>query len=131
MDLRCPAERTSFLLSFLFLVALTGCSQAVMLSQETDRGGVMTYSYKEDRGGAMGSEYRKEALEAIQAKCPKGARVLREGEVRGFSSAGSGIIEGTEDESRGRRWGIQFECKTPGNDVKREHEPDGKGISKR
>ncbi|KXK07765.1 MAG: hypothetical protein UZ03_NOB001000141 [Nitrospira sp. OLB3] len=36
---------------------------------------------------------------------------LREGEVKGYTSAGMGTIEGTEDEERGRRWGIQFECK--------------------
>ena len=37
--------------------------------------------------------------------------MLREGEVRGYTSAGMGTIEGTEDEERGRRWGIRFECK--------------------
>ena len=82
-----------------------------MLSQESEHGCVMTYSYKEDRGGPMGSEFRKPALDAIEAKCGKGLRILREGEVKGYTSAGMGIIEGTEDESRGRRWGIQFECK--------------------
>ncbi len=111
MDSRCRASHaTPYLYAFL-LLAGAGCSEAVMLSQESEHGGVMTYSYKEDRGGSMGSEFRKPALDAIQTKCGKGWRILREGEVKGYTSAGMGIIEGTEDESRGRRWGIQFECK--------------------
>jgi hypothetical protein len=93
-----------------------------MMKQESEHGGVMTYSYKEDRGGHLGSEYRKPALEAIQAKCAKGSKIIREGEVKGYTSAGMGIIEGTEDESRGRRWGIQFECKETGAVGKNERE---------
>lgn len=100
----------------VFMIAVAGCSEAVMMSHESDHGGIMTYSYKEDRGGPMGSVYRKPALEAIQAKCGTGWRMIREGEVKGYTSAGMGIIEGTEDESRGRRWGIQFECKASGTD---------------
>jgi hypothetical protein len=82
-----------------------------MLTHESEDGGVMTYSYKEDRGGPMGSPYRRQAMDAIEDKCGKGSKILREGEVPGYTSAGMGITEGTEDESRGRRWGIQFECK--------------------
>lgn len=92
-----------------FLMA--GCSQAVLMEQESAQGGVVTYSYKQDRGGPMGSPYRKQALDLMQAKCAGGSRLLREGEVRGYTSAGMGTIEGTEDEERGRRWGIRFECK--------------------
>jgi hypothetical protein len=87
------------------------CSQAVMLDHESDHGGVVSYVYKQDRGGPMGSRYRREALDVIQAKCKAGSHILREGEVKGYTSAGMGIIEGTEDEERGRRWGIRFECK--------------------
>lgn len=100
-----------------------------MLSQESDHGGVMTYSFKEDRGGPMGSPYRKPALDAIEAKCGKGSRILREGEVKGYSSAGMGIIEGTEDEARGRRWGIQFECKVANNKIEGAPESSQKGMA--
>ena len=93
----------------LFVTA--GCSQAVLMEQESAQGGVVTYSYKQDRGGPMGSPYRKQALDLMQAKCGGSSRLLREGEVRGYTSAGMGTIEGTEDEERGRRWGIRFECK--------------------
>jgi hypothetical protein len=87
----------------------TGCSEAVKMEKESEHGGVVTYSFKQDRGGPMGSPYRKDALERIQTKCQNGSRLVREGEVRGYTSAGLGI-EGTEDEERGRRWGIQFQC---------------------
>ncbi|MCS6327101.1 MAG: hypothetical protein H8K06_08455 [Nitrospira sp.] len=93
----------------LFLTA--GCSQAVLMEQESAQGGVVTYSYKQDRGGPMGSPYRKQALDQVQAKGAGGQRLVSEGEVRGYTSAGMGTIEGTEDEERGRRWGIRFECK--------------------
>ncbi len=99
-----------------FLAA--GCSQAVLMEQESEQGGVVTYSYKQDRGGPMGSPYRKQALDFIQAKCAGASRLVREGEVLGYTSAGMGTIEGTEDEERGRRWGIRFECKRSGGSDK-------------
>ncbi|MGD9725524.1 MAG: hypothetical protein AB7G68_19830 [Nitrospiraceae bacterium] len=92
-------------------VILPACSEAVTMNRESDHGGVVTYLYKVDRGGPMGSKYRREALDLIKAKCPAGSRIIREGETRGYSSAGMGMVEGTEDEIRGTRWGIQFECK--------------------
>ncbi|MCW5799439.1 MAG: hypothetical protein KIT40_13115 [Nitrospira sp.] len=127
MDSHCRVDRVSLHVCAALLTAVAGCSEAVMMSQESDRGGVMTYSYKDDRGGPMGSVYRKPALDAIHAKCGAGWRLIREGEVKGYTSAGMGVIEGTEDESRGRRWGIQFECKPSGMDLKPEPEGAGKG----
>lgn len=107
-----------------------GCSEAVMMSQESDHGGVVTYAYKQDRGGPMGSQYRRQALDMIQAKCKAGSRLIREGEVKGYSSAGMGIIEGTEDEERGRRWGIKFECKDGGSDVRNKNEGQADDLKK-
>ncbi len=86
-----------------------GCSQAVMLTHETDSGGVVTYLYKEDRGGAMGSPHRREAVKVMEQKCPAGYTVFKEGEVRGYGSMAS--AEGAEGEVKGRRWGLQFRCK--------------------
>ncbi len=117
-------------MSVVLLTAVAGCSEAVMMSQESDHGGVMTYSYKEDRGGPMGSVYRKPALDEIQAKCRNGWRMVREGEVKGYTSSGMGIIEGTEDESRGRRWGIQFECKGSAVEQKSHVDTNAKGLTK-
>jgi hypothetical protein len=91
------------------IAMIGGCSDAVQLSQETTDGGIVTYLYKEDRGGPMGSPHRKEALALIDKKCPSGYRVVRDGEVRGYSSMSN--VEGQEGDVVGRRWGIQFRCK--------------------
>jgi len=91
------------------IVISAGCSQAVLLTQEREQGGVVTYLFKEDRGGPMGSPYRRDALKLIEGKCPSGYRVLKDGEVQGYSSMST--VGGAEGEVSGRRWGIEFRCK--------------------
>ncbi|NOT23562.1 MAG: hypothetical protein HOP22_12680 [Nitrospiraceae bacterium] len=91
------------------LVISAGCSQAVLMTQETENEGIVTYLFKEDRGGPMGSQHRREALKLIEDKCPSGFSILKDGEVRGYSSMSS--VQGAEGEMTGRRWGIQFRCK--------------------
>lgn len=93
----------------LWALAMVGCSQAVLLTHETERGGVVSYLFEEDRGGAMGSPHRKEALNVIDRKCPAGYTVVRDGEMRGYSSMST--VESDGGEASGRRWGIQFQCK--------------------
>lgn len=88
---------------------VAGCSDAVQLIRETERGGVATYLFKEERGGPMGSPHRRGALQIMQQKCPSGYAVAKEGEVAGYGSMSS--VEGQEGEPTGRRWGIQFQCK--------------------
>ena len=113
------------------VIHLAACSEAVMMSHESDHAGVVTYLYKTDRGGPMGSPYRREAMDRINAKCPAGSQIVREGQARGYSRAGMGVIEGTEDEERGMRWGIQFECKPKDRAVSRQDiGGDGKGLPK-
>jgi len=98
----------NFLWPALLLVCAS-CSDAVMLTHETEQGGVVTYLYKEDRGGPMGSPHRKEATQVMENKCPSGYIILKDGEVRGYGS--QSIVEGTEGDTVGRRWGMQFRCK--------------------
>ena len=93
---------------FTFIL-VSGCSDAVQMTHETEQGGVVTYIFKEDRGGPMGSPHRKTALNLIDEKCPSGYTVVRDGEMRGYGSMSS--VEGQEGEVTGRRWGIQFRCK--------------------
>jgi hypothetical protein len=93
----------------VLLFACASCSQAVMLTHETENGGVVTYLFKEDRGGSMGSPHRREALNVMEKKCPSGYTILKDGEVQGYSSMSS--VEGSESEIIGRRWGMQFRCK--------------------
>ena len=94
--------------SLFVLVLLTGCSDAVQMTHETEQGGIVTYLFKEDRGGPMGSPHRKAALKLIDEKCPRGYTVVRDGEVHGGSMSS---VEGQQGEITGRRWGIQFRCK--------------------
>jgi hypothetical protein len=108
MDLRFPTRPVSLWL-WMAAALFTGCSDAVQLTHETETGGVVTYLYKEDRGGPMGSPHRKAALKLMDTKCPTGYIVLRDGEIKGYSSMSS--AEGQEGEITGRRWGIQFRCK--------------------
>jgi hypothetical protein len=109
MDLCCPVKLWTKVIGLTVIVISVGCSQAVLLTQETEQGGVVTYLFKEDLGGSMGSPYRKDALKRIEEKCPSGYLVLEEGEVQGYGSMST--VGGAEGEVSGRRWGIKFRCK--------------------
>ena len=62
----------------------------------------------------MGSPYRREALKVMAEKCSAGYQVVKDGQVQSYSSGSS--VEGAEGEEGTRRWGIQFECKSGGDD---------------
>ena len=109
MDSRCLVNRWTKVIGLAVLVISVGCSQAVLLTQETEQGGVVTYLFKEDLGGPMQSPYRRDALKRMDGKCPSGYIVLEEGEVQGYSSMST--VGGAEGEVSGRRWGIKFRCK--------------------
>ncbi len=109
MDLHYPVKQWTKTIGLALLVTGAGCSEAVLLTHETETGGVVTYLFKEDRGGPMGSPHRREALKVMEKKCLSGYTVLKEGEVQGYGSMSS--TEGQEGEVTGRRWGIQFRCK--------------------
>lgn len=109
MALPCRTKRRPNPLWLALMLVGVGCSQAVMLTHETENGGVVTYLFKEERGGPMGSPHRREAIQMMEKKCPSGYAVLKDGEVQGSSSMSS--AEGSEGEIIGRRWGMQFRCK--------------------
>ena len=120
MDSRCRASAARLGALMILASLCAGCSDAVKLVRDTGQGGIVTYSFKQDRGGYLASPYRKQAQDLIKAKCGTGYRTVREGEAQGYTSAGMGTMEGTEDEVRGRRWAIQFECETAGIDAQKE-----------
>jgi hypothetical protein len=99
----------AFVLPFIFAVA-TACSEGAMLVRDAPQGGIVTYLYRDDHGGPMFSSHRAEALEIITRKCPSGYSIAQEAEAR-VTSTVQGTREGTEDDSRARRWGLQFRCK--------------------
>lgn len=79
MDLRCPVKRWTKVIGLAALVISVGCSNAVLLINETEQGGIVTYLFKEDRGGPMGSPHRMDALKRIEGKCPSGYTILKDG----------------------------------------------------
>ena len=108
MGSHCRVSRGPLVLLTL-VICMTGCSDAVTLTRETEDGGLVTYLFKEDRGGPMGSPHRKDALKVMEKKCPGGYTVVQDGEVPSYGSMSS--VEGEEGEVTGRRWAIQFRCK--------------------
>jgi hypothetical protein len=90
-------------------MSLTACSEGASLVRESPQGGIVTYLYRDDRGGPMFSRYRSEALQIIGQKCPLGYSIVQEAEAKGTPTV-QGTIEGTEDDSRYHRWGLQFRC---------------------
>lgn len=52
MDSRSPTKQWTKVIAFGVLGISVGCSQAVVLTQETEQGGVVTYLFKED-GAAL------------------------------------------------------------------------------
>ena len=109
MDLCAPIKQWMKVIWLAVLAVTVGCSQAVLMTHETEQGGVVTYLFKEDQGGPMQSPYRSDALKRMDGKCPSGYIVLEEGEVQGYSSMST--VGGAEGEVSGRRWGIQVRCK--------------------
>ena len=109
MDLRAQIKQWMKVLCCGLVGITVGCSQAVLMTHETEQGGVVTYLFKEDQGGPMQSPYRSDALKRMDGKCPSGYIVLEEGEVQGYSSMST--VGGAEGEVSGRRWGIKFRCK--------------------
>ena len=109
MDVCDLARRWTKIIGLFLFVTSVGCSNTVLLIQETEKGGIVTYLFKEDSGGPMGSPHRVDALKRIEGKCLSGYTILKDGEIQGYSSMSS--VEGAEGEITGRRWGIQFRCK--------------------
>jgi hypothetical protein len=104
-----PCQTRCWLFCVLLASGMTGCSDAVTLTRETENGGIVTYLFNEERGGPMGSPHRKDALKMMERKCPSGYSVVKDGEVASYGSMSS--VEGGEGEATGRRWGMQFRCK--------------------
>src|SRR5690242_21944865 len=89
MDFCCPVKRWTKVIGLALLMTSIGCSNAVMLIQETEQGGIVTYLFKEERGGPLGSPPRMDALKRMEGACPSGCPILKDGEVRGYSSRSS------------------------------------------
>ncbi|ULA65485.1 MAG: hypothetical protein LZF86_210090 [Nitrospira sp.] len=97
----------TFLLPLLLL--LTGCGEGATLLQESDRGGVVVYSFKGEQGALLAS-FRNDALALMKEKCGGAYSIIREGETKGRVRV-AGPVEGAQEVVQERRWGIHFQCK--------------------
>ena len=89
------------------LVGAAGCgSQATLVRDATD-GGLVSYAYQTD-AEVLASSGRRDAFRLIAKKCPKGSRIVREGEIPKVSAAADRAWRGQMGIDR--LWGVQFVC---------------------
>jgi hypothetical protein len=105
-------------MTVLGLCALTialGCaSSGAKILNESESGGTIVYSYFEEQD-VLSSSNRRDALRLLEAKCPGGYRISREGQIPRISKAvdetWKGAISGNGQVSYEKQWAIQFGCK--------------------
>ncbi len=95
-------------------VALGCSSSAAKILRESENGGTIVYSYFDDQD-VLSSPNRHDALRLLEAKCPGGYRVSREGQIPRISKAvdetWKGAVSGNGQVSYEKQWAIQFTCK--------------------
>jgi hypothetical protein len=102
-----PAPRLACSLVVISLVGAAGCgSQATLVRDGTD-GGLVSYAYQTD-AEVLASSGRRDAFRLIAKKCPKGSRIVREGEIPKVSAAADRAWRGQMGIDR--LWGVQFVC---------------------
>lgn len=98
----------------LFTLLLAGCGSSAKLVNESDTGGTVVYSYVAE-ADVLSSPNRQDALHLLEAKCPGGYRISREGQVARISPAvdrtWKGQISSDGQVSREKQWAIVFSCK--------------------
>ena len=95
-------------------VALGCDSSAAKILRESENGGTIVYPYFDEQD-VLSSPNRADALRLLEAKCPGGYRVSREGQIPRISQAvdqtWKGAISGNGQVSYEKQWAIQFTCK--------------------
>ncbi|HEU4685951.1 MAG TPA: hypothetical protein VFS39_15705 [Nitrospira sp.] len=83
------------------------CGHDAALVREADNGAVATYAIQSD-ADVLSSAGRRDAIHLINEKCPRGWRILKEGEVPKVSATADRLWSGQIGTDR--IWGIQFAC---------------------
>ena len=100
--------------AFVFVLACTGglfgCGHEATWLRETPAGGLVSFSVQTE-ADIFSSEGRRDALRLIREKCPKGSRIVKDGELPKVSQATDRIWRGQMGTDR--IWGIQFVCESP------------------
>lgn len=100
-----PTRRSAYLL--LFMAGLSGCAHEATLVQKSGQGGLVSYPYQSD-ADVLASSGRHDAFALIAEQCPKGSRIVREGEIPKVSKAADRAWRGQMGFDR--LWGVQFVC---------------------
>ncbi|MBM4122073.1 MAG: hypothetical protein FJ249_05735 [Nitrospira sp.] len=102
-------RRGAAALPLMVLFLCTACAEGARFLQLNEQGGVVAYPLKKGRQSIYASPFRAEALHMIEERCPKGYRIIQEGETQG-ETRNSGLD--ADDLLTTRRfWGLQFRCK--------------------
>ncbi len=91
------------------LLLCVACADGARFIQVNEQGGVVAYPLKRDRDSIYASPFRAEALKLIEAHCPSGYQITREGETRGETR--NSVLDEDDLLVTRRFWGLQFRCK--------------------
>jgi hypothetical protein len=92
------------------VLTCAACAEGARFTELDEAGGVIVYPLKKDRESIYSSKFRAEALKMMADHCPRGYRIIREGETQGQTTN-----TGRDDDAMlttRRFWGFQFQCKT-------------------
>lgn len=96
-----------FLVLVLLLAGTAGCAHEATFTRETEQGGLLSYPFQSD-AEILSSSGRRDAMQRMAEKCPKGSRIVREGEIPKVSRAADRAWRGQMGTER--LWGIEFVC---------------------
>jgi hypothetical protein len=100
--------RLSCLGCLVFLLAgAAGCKPEATLVRDAEHSGLVSYPFQSE-AEVLASSGRRNALHLIAEKCPRGSRIVREGEIPKISKAADRAWRGQM--GLDRVWGIQFVC---------------------
>lgn len=96
------------------MAVILGCASSARMLTESENGGTIVYPYFDEQD-VLSSPARRDALRLIEAKCPAGSRISREGQIPRISQAvdqtWKGQVSGNGQVSREMQWAIQFTCR--------------------
>ena len=91
----------------VLLAGTTSCAHEATFVRETAQGGLVSYAFQTD-AEVLASSGRRDAIQRMTEKCPKGSRIVREGEIPKVSKAADRAWRGQM--GMDRLWGIEFVC---------------------
>jgi hypothetical protein len=91
----------------ILMTLASGCTREATLVRDMEKGGLVSYPFQTDVE-VLASSGRRDAFQLITEKCPKGSRIIQEGEIPKVSRAADRAWRGQMGVDR--LWGVQFVC---------------------